>query len=84
MATARTNLTSAGWSDLVAAPAFVQAVEGNVYFVVESSAPTTRRTDCHYLSANGPMTWADIGLTGNVYARAGGPEGAPAAVIVSR
>lgn len=84
MATVRTALASATWSNLGAAPAFVQAVEGNVYFVIESSEPTTRRTDCHYLSANGPLSTADIGLTGNVYARAGGPEGAPAAVIVSR
>lgn len=84
MATARTDLTFAAWSDLGAAPAFVQAIEGNVYFVVESTAPTTRRTDCHFLSANGPFSTADIGLTGNVYARAASPAGAAAAVIVSR
>lgn len=84
MATARTALTSDTWSNLGAAPAFVEAIEGQVYFVVESSQPTTLRTDCHTISAGGPKSWADIGLTGNVYARAGGAGGVPAAVIVSR
>lgn len=84
MATARHALTVGTWTDLGAAPAFVQAIAGDVYFVVESSIPTTPRTDCHSLSGNGPLSTADIGLTGNVYARAGGTTGAPAVVIVSR
>ena len=83
MATTRYALTSAAWTDLGAAPAFVEAQEGDVLFVIESTIPTTLRTNCHSLSRGNSRT-ADIGLTGNVYARAGGAPGVPAAVIVSR
>lgn len=82
MATTRTVLASSAWSDLGAAPAFVQAVDGDVLFVVESSSPTTMRTDCHSLT-RGKTRTADIGLTGNVYARSA-VNGVPATVIVSR
>lgn len=82
MATTRYGLTFDTWTSLGAAPAFVQVVAGEVFFVVESTSPTTLRTDCHPLAPGGALT-ADIGLTGNVYARAAG-AGAPAAVVVSR
>lgn len=84
MATTRYALATNAWTDLGAAPAFVQAIDGDVLFVVESSAPAaTRRLDCHSLTVNGDRT-ADIGLSGNVYARAGGAEGTASVVIVSR
>lgn len=50
MATTRTVLASNAWTDLGAAPSFVQAIDGDVLFVVESSYPTTLRTDCHSLT----------------------------------
>lgn len=83
MATTRYALTSSAWTDLGAAPSFIQAINGDVFFVIESTIPTTLRTDCHALTPGGDTT-ADIGLTGNVYARAGGAAGVPAVVIVSR
>lgn len=82
MATTRYALTSSAWTDLGAAPSFIQAVDGDVLFVIEGSPPTTLRTDCHSLSIGAART-ADIGLTGNVYARAGGAPGVPATVVVS-
>lgn len=86
MATARYALTTDAWLLVGAAPCFVQLQEGSkVLFVIEASLPAASRTyDVHTLSTgpHGERT-ADIGLTGNVYARCGDAAGMTASVVVS-
>jgi len=84
MATTRYTLQTNAWQDCGAAPLFIQVIGHNgIRFVVESAAPTTMRTDTHVLSKEAGLS-ADIGLTGNVYARSAGPPGETSLIAVSR
>ena len=82
MSTQNFTLTPTAWVDLGAAPLGLQVISGGpVLFTVQGSAPTTLNTSAHVIS-NEPhrADSADVGFTGNVYARSGGSENAVIAV----
>lgn len=84
MATLRYTLTTDAWTNLGAAPVFIQLLgQHPIRFVIESSQPTTLRKDTHYLSKDLGLT-ADVGLTGNVYAYSEAAPGQSSVIAVSR
>ena len=72
------TLTPNAWVDLGPAPVAMQSISGGpVFFTVQASAPAMTSTSYHVLSMEPHRSdSADIGFTGNVYARAGGSSDA--------